>query len=112
MSNRAYLIFCIVVLGLFTALSVLKKEEYFSGTVHSVECVETGKSEISVALTVSNSDRKGTFHFGLKDYLCRDSLSFFQPGSNVNIKFKSLNGWFHNVEKISLDGKDMRLRGS
>ncbi|EJL6538994.1 hypothetical protein [Vibrio cholerae] len=112
MSNRAYLIFCIVGFGLFMVVNALKKEEYFSGTVHSAECVETGKSQISVALTVSNGNRKGTFHFGLKDYLCPDSLSLFQPGSNVNIKFKSLNGWFHNVEKISLDGKDMRLRGS
>ncbi|MFM2646261.1 hypothetical protein [Vibrio diabolicus] len=112
MSNRAYLVFCIVVLGLFTIVSVLKKEEYFSGTVLSAECVETGKSQTSVALTVSNGNRKGTFHFGLKDYVCRDSLSFFQPGSNVNIKFKSIKGWFHNVEKISLDGKEMRLRGS
>ncbi|EXJ26608.1 hypothetical protein D048_3557 [Vibrio parahaemolyticus VPTS-2009] len=48
----------------------------------------------------------------MKDYLCRDSLSFFQPGSNVNIKFTSLNGWFHNVEEISLDGKDISLRGN
>ena len=112
MSNRAYLILCIVVFGLFTAVSALKKEEYFSGAIHSAECVETGKSEISVALTVSNGSRKGTFHFGLKDYLCRDSLSFFQPGSNVNIKFTSLNGWFHNVEEISLDGKDISLRGN
>ncbi len=87
MSNRAYLIFCIVVFGLFTAVSVLKKEEYFSGIVHSAKCVETGKSEISVALTVSNGNRNGTFYFGLKDYLCRDSLAFFQPGSNVIIKF-------------------------
>lgn len=104
--------FCIVVFGVFTVVSALKKEEYFSGIVHSAKCVETGKSQTSVALTVSDGNRKGTFRFGLKGYLCRDSLSFFQPGSNVDIKFKSLNGWFHNVEKISLDGKDMRLRGS
>ncbi|ELA7892809.1 hypothetical protein Q5V20_004550 [Vibrio parahaemolyticus] len=111
MSNRAYLVFCIGVFGLFVAVSALKKEEYFSGSIYSAECVETGKSEISVALTVVDGNKKGTFHFGLNDYLCRDSLVFFKSGSNVNIKFKSINGWFHNVEQISLDGKNLRLRG-
>ncbi|MDA0107800.1 hypothetical protein OH456_06575 [Vibrio sp. La 4.2.2] len=112
MSNRTYLVCCIVVIAFFTVVSALKKEKHFSGTVLSAECVETGKSQISVALTVVNGNKKGTFYFGLNDYVCRDSLSFFQPGSNVNITFKSLNGWFRSVDRISLDGKDMRLRGS
>ncbi|MGD8231416.1 hypothetical protein [Vibrio sp. TRT 1302] len=110
MSNRRYLLLCILVVTLFSIIEVFKKDGKFLGKVSSSSCVETGKSELSIKLIATKDTSKRTYYFGVKDELCRDAIKRFTPESDILIFYRSINGWFTDVEEVYLNGKKIPLR--
>ncbi|MGD8231040.1 hypothetical protein [Vibrio sp. TRT 1302] len=111
MSNKVFAVICVLVLCFFSLISFLKEDKSFSGEVISSRCIETGKSEESVEVIVSNRKVKKKFSFGLGLYVCKDAVELISAGSLISVSYESFKGRFVTVNQVNLNGKSLLLRG-
>ncbi|GLO63239.1 hypothetical protein MACH09_37470 [Vibrio sp. MACH09] len=111
MSNKVFAVICVLVLCFFSLISFLKEEKSFAGEVISSRCIETGKSEESVEVIVSNEKVKKRFSFGLSQYVCKDAVELISAGNLISVSYESFKGRFVTVNQVSLNGKSLLLRG-
>lgn len=110
MSNKKYLLLCVLIFLFFSIIEIFKEDDNFSGRIRASSCVDTGKSEISIELTVIKDIHERKFYFGVKGHLCQDAIKLFTPNNDVLIIYSSLYSWFTDVKKVYLDGKEIPLR--
>ncbi|HDB1439722.1 hypothetical protein V5H34_10920 [Vibrio cholerae] len=111
MSNKVFAVICVLVLCFFSIISILKEDKSFSGEVIFSHCIETGKSEESVEVIVSNGEVKKRFSFGLGQYVCKDAVELISAGNLISVSYESFKGRFVTVNEVSLNGKSLLLRG-
>lgn len=110
MSNKKYLVICVFVFVAFSLIDLSKSNSKFDGEIVTSQCVKTGKSEMSIELVARRGGKNRTFYFGVRGSLCEDVVGSFSPKADVVIYYSSLSGWFTDITKLVLDGREIPLR--
>ncbi|MCK6262995.1 hypothetical protein KP803_06840 [Vibrio sp. ZSDE26] len=109
--NKFFVVGSIIILFTMSSVLYLKAPEFFEGKVDAKKCVQTAKSRDSVELYLVRNGLRKRFVFGVKGSTCDEALLIFNLNDDVKIDYHSLNDSYATVDKLSLNGRQIPLRG-
>ncbi len=111
MSNRNFILFSLLMVVIFSTMSLLKEEKEIEGNIISVGCINTAKSRVYVELIMNSKLTKKRFIFNVKNYACMDAIKLFSKGDSVKVVYGTLKGRFITVRKLYLNDNRLFLSG-